>query len=84
LKPQGQPCIEFYALGFSFNAGNAWIARHPMFIGFSSNRSESLYSGPSLRFLVFFGQPTGLRAKPDFFKQAASTQESVHKSGYIS
>jgi hypothetical protein len=31
----------------------------------------------------FFGQPTGLCAKPDFFKQAASTQGSVHKSGDI-
>jgi hypothetical protein len=29
----------------------------------------------------FFRQPTGLRAKPDFFNQAASTQEGVHKLG---
>jgi hypothetical protein len=59
-----------------------------MFIGFSSNRSKSLYSGPSVRTLVssdnpFFGQPIGLRAKPDSFKQAASTQQSVRKSGGI-
>ena len=36
---------------------SAWIARHPMFIGFSSNRSKSLYSGPSVRTLVSSDNP---------------------------
>ncbi len=45
--------------GFQFRRRHAWIARGPMFIGFPSNLSTSLYSRLSVRVLVSSDNPLG-------------------------
>src|SRR6266852_2138928 len=65
------------------NGRRALIARCTISIGFSSNLSRSLYSGLSVRLLVSADNPQGGYTNSNFLKQAASAQESVHKSTII-
>ena len=77
LKIQGRLCIEFYALVFSCNAITHGSLAAQCLLGFRVTVQDRCTAG----FPGFFRQPRGLRAKHDLFKQAASIQERVHKSG---